>query len=97
MLAAPYKQSQASTEMEQELADAYEGLYNLTRRMENEEEEQFDVDHAILDYVVYKTIDVVFKWQASTDRYQSDLPNSFVTMTAGKSSLSPDAECCLLT
>lgn len=61
-----------------------EGFFNLTRRMENEEEDQFDVDLTILDFLVYKATTAVFEWQARTDKYESDMPNALVTMTAGK-------------
>lgn len=61
-----------------------EGFYNLTRRMENEAEEQFDVDHTVSDFLVYKTTADVFEWQASANKWESDLPDAMVTMTAGK-------------
>lgn len=61
-----------------------EGFFNLTRRMENEEVEQFDVDHTIQDFLVYKATDAVFEWQARTDKWHSDLPNALITMTAGE-------------
>jgi hypothetical protein len=60
-----------------------EGYLNLTRRMENEEEDQFDIDLTILDFLVYKAIGLVFEWKASSDPYHSDLPNALVNMTAG--------------
>jgi hypothetical protein len=60
-----------------------EGYLNLTRRMENEEEDQFDVDLTILDFLVYKAIGLVFEWRSSSDPYHSDLPNALVNMTAG--------------
>lgn len=61
-----------------------EGFFNLTRRMEIDDAEQFDVDHTIQDFLVYKATDAVFEWQASTDRWNSDLPNALITMTAGE-------------
>ncbi|KAI1568184.1 hypothetical protein PtrEW4_006587 [Pyrenophora tritici-repentis] len=61
-----------------------EGYLNLTRRMENEEDDQFDVDLTILDFLVYKAIGLVFEWRSSSDPYHSDLPNALVNMTAGK-------------
>jgi hypothetical protein len=60
-----------------------EGYLNLTRRMENEEEDQFDVDLTILDFLVFKAIGLVFEWRSSSDPYHSDLPNALVNMTAG--------------
>lgn len=60
-----------------------EGYLNLTRRMETEEEDQFDVDLTILDFLVYKAIGLVFEWKSSSDPYHSDLPNALVNMTAG--------------
>jgi hypothetical protein len=60
-----------------------EGLHVLTRRMENEEEEQFDVDLTILDFLVYKATGLVFEWKSSADPYHSDLPSALVTMTGG--------------
>lgn len=79
---------------EKELADALEshrgargeplaGLFNLTRRMENEQDEQFDVDLTIMDFLAYKATDLVFEWRASSNPHQSDLPSALVTMTAG--------------
>ncbi|KAJ4348306.1 uncharacterized protein N0V89_009680 [Didymosphaeria variabile] len=78
---------------EKELVDALEahrgsrgeplaGLFNLTRRMENEQDEQFDVDLTIMDFLAYKATDLVFEWRASSDPHQSDLPSALVTMTA---------------
>ncbi|KAL5384770.1 hypothetical protein DPSP01_005207 [Paraphaeosphaeria sporulosa] len=78
---------------ERELADALEahrgsggeplaGLFNLTRRMENEQEEQFDVDLTIMDFLAYKATDLVFEWRAGSNPHQSDLPSALVTMTA---------------
>ncbi|KAF1946495.1 hypothetical protein EJ02DRAFT_441111 [Clathrospora elynae] len=75
--------------MDQALAESYdsngqprEGYLNLTRRMDNEEEDQFDVDLTILDFLVYKAIGLVFEWRSSSDPYRSDLPNALVSMTA---------------
>ncbi|KNG52674.1 hypothetical protein DDE82_001686 [Stemphylium lycopersici] len=59
-----------------------EGYLNLTRRMENEDEDQFDVDLTILDFLVFKAIGLVFEWRSSSDPYHSDLPNALVNMTA---------------
>lgn len=81
-------------DLEQELRDTLarardgngeprEGFLNLTRRMENEEEEQFDVDLTILDFLVYKATGLVFEWRFSSNPYISDLPNALVSMTAG--------------
>ncbi|KAJ4291180.1 hypothetical protein N0V90_010378 [Kalmusia sp. IMI 367209] len=58
------------------------GLFTLTRRMENEEEEQFDVDLTIMDFLAYKATELVFEWRASSNPHQSDLPSALVTMTA---------------
>jgi hypothetical protein len=81
-------------DLEQELRDTLarhhgsggqplEGLHLLTRRMENEEEEQFDVDLTILDFLVYKATGLVFEWKSSADPFHSDLPSALVTMTGG--------------
>jgi hypothetical protein len=59
-------------DLEQELGDTLaqryannaDGLHVLTRRMENEEEEQFDVDLTILDFLVYKATGLVFQWKS---------------------------------
>ncbi|EAT80662.2 hypothetical protein SNOG_12250 [Parastagonospora nodorum SN15] len=61
--------------------DPIEGLHVLTRRMDNEDEEQFDVDLTILDFLVYKATGIVFEWRASADPFHSDLPSALVTMT----------------
>ncbi|KAF2026825.1 hypothetical protein EK21DRAFT_102997 [Setomelanomma holmii] len=58
-----------------------EGLHVLTRRMEHEDEEQFDVDLTILDFLVYKATDLVLEWRSSADPFHSDLPSALVTMT----------------
>ncbi len=63
--------------------DSREGYLDLTRRMEDEEEDQFDVDLTILDFLVYKAIGLIFEWKSSPDPYHSDLPNALVSMTAG--------------
>lgn len=60
-----------------------DGWLNLTREMETDEDEQFDVDLTILDFLVYKATDLVFEWKQSDDPYHSDLPNALVSMTAG--------------
>ena len=72
-------------DLDQEMANGHprEGYLNLTRRMENEAEDQFDVDLTILDFLVYKAIGLVFEWKSSPDPYHSDLPNALVNMTAG--------------
>jgi hypothetical protein len=95
MLAARHIHDPAMRDLEQELAttimhrrnpdgEPLDGLFNLTRRMENEDEDQFDVDLTILDFLVYKAIALVFEWRSGTDPYQSDLPNALVTMTGGR-------------
>ena len=60
-----------------------QGSSNLTQQMENENEDQFDVDLTILDFLVYKATGLVFEWKSSSDPYHSDLPNALVSMTAG--------------
>ena len=62
----------------------HEGFYNLTRRMDNEEGEQFDVDHTIQDFLVYRATDATFEWHTRSDKWESDLPNALITMTAGE-------------
>ncbi|KAF1977157.1 hypothetical protein BU23DRAFT_565297 [Bimuria novae-zelandiae CBS 107.79] len=58
------------------------GLLTLTRRMEGEEENQFDVDLTIMDFLAYKATDLVFEGRASSNPHQSDLPSALVTMTS---------------
>lgn len=99
MLATPYPNhpTMAMRDLEQELRDTLsrqrgngapmEGLLNLTRRMDDEEEEQFDVDLTILDFLVYKATALVFEWKSSPNPYESDLPNALICMTGG--------QCCL--
>jgi hypothetical protein len=53
--------------------------------METEEEDQFDVDLTILDFLAFKATNLVFEWRASSTSHQSDLPSALVTMTAGMS------------
>ncbi|KAJ4344297.1 hypothetical protein N0V95_006174 [Ascochyta clinopodiicola] len=80
-------------DLEQELAhtmaraydshgQAREGFFNLTRRMDNDDDDQFDVDHTILDFLTYKATATVFEWQACENKWERDLPNALVTMTA---------------
>lgn len=64
-------------------AEPLAGLFHLTRRMDNEQEEQFDVDLTIMDFLAFKALDSVFEWRASSNPHQSDLPSALVTMTAG--------------
>ncbi|CBX98327.1 predicted protein [Plenodomus lingam JN3] len=59
-----------------------DGYGNLTHRMENEEDDQFDCDLTILDFLVYKATGLVFEWRSSSDPFHSDLPSALVNMTA---------------
>lgn len=65
-----------------------EGFFNLARRMADEEGEQFDVDHTIQDFLVYRATEATFEWHARPDKWESDLPNALITMTAGTWALS---------
>lgn len=89
------RQDSTMRDLEQELAKTLargfgsdgqprEGFYNLSRRMENEREEQFDVDLTILDFLMYKATATVFEWYARADKYDSDLPNATITLVSGK-------------
>jgi hypothetical protein len=75
----------------QELADnmAAHGDSNLghtlSRRMNSEDEEQFDVDMTIQDFLTYKATESLFEWRESSNPYQSDLPDALLTMTSGTS------------
>jgi hypothetical protein len=59
------------------------GWLTLTRQMECEEDDQFDVDMTIQDFLTYKATESLFEWRASSNPYQSDLPDALLTMTAG--------------
>ncbi|KAJ4984909.1 hypothetical protein SVAN01_09603 [Stagonosporopsis vannaccii] len=59
-----------------------EGFFNLTRCMESEDEDQLDVDLTIFDFLLYRATAAVFEWYARPDKYESDLPNALITMTA---------------
>ncbi|KAH6637640.1 hypothetical protein C7974DRAFT_432520 [Boeremia exigua] len=59
-----------------------EGFFNLTRRMESKEEDQFGVDLTVFDFLLYKATATVFEWQTRPDKYESDLPNALIAMTA---------------
>ncbi|KAL5116828.1 hypothetical protein ACEQ8H_005309 [Pleosporales sp. CAS-2024a] len=61
--------------------DPRDGLRVLTRRMASDDEEQFDVDLTILDFLVYKAIALVLEWRSEADPFHSDLPSALVTMT----------------
>lgn len=63
--------------------DPNAGHYTLTRQVDNEEEEQFDVDLTIQDFLTYKATESLFEWRESSNPYQSDLPDALLTMTAG--------------
>lgn len=96
MLAMDRIHDPSMRDWERELADSIEarrgsegeplaGLFTLTRQMEtDEEDEQFDVDLTIMDFLAYKATDLVFEWRRSANPYTSDLPSALVTMTAGK-------------
>lgn len=95
MLAARPAQNATMRDLEQELAATIargydsngqprEGFFTLTQRMENEEEDQLDVDLTIFDFLMYKAIIAAFEWQTRPDKYDSDLPNALITMTAGE-------------
>jgi len=98
MLAMERNPSTHTRDLEQELAETMAahrggngeplaGLYTLTRQMDNEEEDQFDVDLTIQDFLTYKATESLFEWRASSNPYQSDLPDALLTMTAGMSFL----------
>lgn len=81
-------------DLEQELADTLAahrgaageplpGLLTLTREMDADEDDQFDVDLTIQDFLTYKATESLFEWRASSNPYQSDLPDALLTMTAG--------------
>ncbi|KAF2738334.1 hypothetical protein EJ04DRAFT_486712 [Polyplosphaeria fusca] len=60
-----------------------EGLLTLTRQMETDDEDQFDVDLTILDFLAFRATDLVFQWRASSNPHQSDgVPDALVTMTS---------------
>lgn len=96
MLAMAHRPDAGMRDLEQELAesirrrqteegDPMEGLFTLTRRMDTEEDDQFDVDCTILDFMAYKATEAVFEWRSSSNPHQTDLSSALVTMTAGKS------------
>ncbi|KAF2278501.1 uncharacterized protein EI97DRAFT_373019 [Westerdykella ornata] len=58
------------------------GLFTLTRRMETEIDDQFDVDMTILDFLAFKATESVFEWHSRSDPFHSDLPSALVTTTA---------------
>jgi hypothetical protein len=59
------------------------GLFTLTRKMEEDEVDQFDVDITIMDFLAYKAIAIIFEWRSTPNPYSSDLPSALATMTAG--------------
>ncbi|KAF1956581.1 hypothetical protein CC80DRAFT_61017 [Byssothecium circinans] len=63
-------------------SEPFAGLFTLTRQMEAEEEDQFDVDITIMDFLAYKAIDLIFEWRSNSNPYTSDLPSALATMTA---------------
>lgn len=63
--------------------DGREGFSTLTRQMENEDQDQFDVDVTIMDFLAYKAINLIFEWRSSINPYMSDLPSALASMTAG--------------
>lgn len=90
-----YSTEPTMIDLEQELADSIAdrrdsrgqplaGLFNLTRRMEDENDEQFHVDLTIMDFLTYKATEAVFEWRAGPNPHHSDLPSALVTMTDGR-------------
>ncbi|KAF2000434.1 hypothetical protein P154DRAFT_576111 [Amniculicola lignicola CBS 123094] len=82
-----------SRDLEQELGRAIkrrrgpggeprDGLYSLTREMTADEDDQFDVDMSILDFLAFRATDLVFQWRSSSNPYQSDMPIALCTMTS---------------
>jgi hypothetical protein len=78
-------------DFERELADSIarrttaegnplDGLFNLTRRTDTDDDDQYDVDLTILDFLVYKTASSVFEWRLGFNPHHSDLPSALVTM-----------------
>lgn len=61
------------------------GYFTLTRQMETEDDDQFDVDVTIMDFLAYKAINLIFEWRSSINPYVSDLPSALASMTAGMS------------
>ena len=61
-----------------------DGLFTLTRQMDIDDDDQFDVDLVILDFLVYKALDSVFKWRCTSNPFESELPRALVTMTVGE-------------
>ncbi|KAF2259985.1 hypothetical protein CC78DRAFT_42978 [Lojkania enalia] len=59
-----------------------EGLLTLTRRMETDDEDQFDVDLTIMDFLSFRATDLVFQWRLGSNPHQSDLPSALVAMTS---------------
>ena len=100
MLAMAQRRDPDTRDMEQELADSIrrrqndqgdplEGLFTLTRRMDTDEDDQFDVDMTILDFLAFKATGLVLEWRSSSNPYKkSDLPSALVTMTTGMFPLS---------
>lgn len=95
MLATRHGHDSTTRDPEQDLAATFargydsngqprEGFFNLTQRMENEAEDQLDVDLTVFDFLMHKAISTAFEWQARADKYDSDLPNALITMTAGE-------------
>ena len=94
MLAMAHRREPSMRDIERELSesirrrqtdqgDPLEGLFTLTRRTDNDGDDQFDVDMTILDFLTYKATNLVFEWRSSSNPYQSDLPSALVTMTSG--------------
>lgn len=75
--------AQSIRRRESNAGDPLEGLFTLTRRMEADEDDQFDVDLTILDFLTFRATDLVFEWRSSSNPHQSDLPSALVTMTDG--------------
>ncbi|KAH9879879.1 hypothetical protein J1614_001903 [Plenodomus biglobosus] len=90
MLAPARLHHSTMPDLKQELAQlshdtntySHDGYSSLTRRMENEDEDQFDCDLTILDFLIYKATGLVFEWRSSSDPFHSDLPSALVSMTA---------------
>lgn len=79
------------TELQHTLASYYDnqghpidGLFNLTRQMDTDEDDQFNVDLTILDFLLYKSLDSIFEWRRRANPFGSDLQSALLTMTIGE-------------
>lgn len=72
------------------------GLLSLTRQMETEDEDQFDVDCTMLDCLAYKATEGVFAWRADLVWTELEMPPGNAILTSGTFFTFSQVFCCYI-